>query len=118
VVEVVTLMNLANGAVGERFQEEWNKVLENIADPNTDAEEKRRISIHVTVNPDENRELGDVEIKTELKLPSMKAVRTQVFMTRHHGQNVAVEQNPKQMVLDALQPNGPENVVPMPGGRS
>jgi hypothetical protein len=113
-VEVVTLSNLCGGAVLERFQMEWAKVLENIADPNTEADAPREIKVTIKVRPDAKREVGTVEVTTACKLPSLQGVTTTIFMARHHGENVAVEQNPRQLLLEGL---APSNLVPMEGGR-
>jgi hypothetical protein len=101
---VVTLSTLAEGAVLELFQAELNKVLDNIADVNTDPEAKREISIKVRIAPNEKREMADVVVDVTSKLGSFKPVSTLMYLAKHRGENVAVEHNPKQLSLPAEPP--------------
>ena len=58
----VTLDTLGGGALSELFTAELNRVLANIADPNTDEKAKRSISINVTLKPNRDRDIADVEL--------------------------------------------------------
>jgi hypothetical protein len=98
-VPVVTLATLADGAAAELFQSELDRVLRNIADVNTDAKQKRTITLTVTFAPDEERELGHVTVKAAAKLAGLKGAKTNVYFGRHQGQLVATEYNPKQSGL-------------------
>lgn len=60
--KILDLNNLANGAFYERFNYELQKLLQNIADPNTDAEKKRKMQVTLTLEPDENREVAKITI--------------------------------------------------------
>ncbi len=68
----VTLETLGGGAVIERFQREWNEVLENIADLNTDPTAAREVTIKLKVKPDKARESGAVRIVVTTKLASVE----------------------------------------------
>jgi len=98
-VPVVTLATLADGAASELFQSELERVLRNIQDPNTDAKQKRTITLTVTFAPDEEREIGAVSVKAAAKLAGLKGAKTHVYFGRHQGQLVATEYNPKQAGL-------------------
>jgi hypothetical protein len=98
-VEVVTLVSLADGAALELFQSELDKVLRNIQDPNTDASAIRKVMLEVAIQPDEDRELGEVKVKATCKLAGLKGAHTRVYFGRHQGQLVATEFNPKQQGL-------------------
>ena len=95
----VTLSTLAKGAVPELFQEELRKVLENIADVNTDAERKREIVIRVSIVPGPERETGQVDVAISSKLAGVKKASSVIFMGRHHNEPVALESDPKQRGL-------------------
>jgi hypothetical protein len=97
--DVVTLATIGDGAAGELFQAELDRILKNIADPNTDPKAKREITLKVTVAPDESREMAAVLIKCTSKLAGLKGHQTAVFFGRSAGQLVAVESNPKQKGL-------------------
>lgn len=79
--EKMTLSNLSNGAVVERAEWELQKILANIADPNTDPTKKRELTIKITIKPDETREISDVEITCTSKLASIKPLKTRMFMS-------------------------------------
>jgi hypothetical protein len=60
------LDELMDGAVTERFNVEMDRVMRNIYDPNTDPEAKRQITITITIEPNESRDVGryKVEVKS------------------------------------------------------
>ena len=96
--QVVTLASLGDGAALELWQNALGRVLENIEDPNTDQAPKRRITLEFTFTCDDERRVGDVDIRCTTKLPSVRGVRTLVFYGKHKGELVAVEQ-PRQVAL-------------------
>jgi len=96
---VVTLTNLADGAAVELFQEALSSVLRNISDPNTDAEAVREITLKVKIKANEERQVGAVSVSAAAKLASLKGVNTLVYIGKHAGEYVAVEQ-PRQMEFE------------------
>lgn len=97
-VQGVTLDNLGGGALAELFQTELARVLANITDPNTDEKTKRTIVITVALKP-KDRGVADVELTCSAKLAPIAKVSTQVFMGRHQGKLMAVENDPRQSSL-------------------
>ena len=97
--ETVSLPTIANGAATERFEDEMETVLDNILDPNTEAEVKRSITIKITLKPNADRDQAAVLIESSSKLAPFKAVGSGLFMGRRHGKACAVEHNPKQMQM-------------------
>lgn len=95
----VTLENIGNGVVGDLFAREMGNVLANIADLNTSAKEKREINIKVIVVPNEEREIGFVEIKCQSKLPGAKAKAAMFDIVNQHGKQVAIQSNLQQQSL-------------------
>jgi hypothetical protein len=101
----VTLDSIGSGALQQLFDEELARVLANIADPNTDTKTKRTITIAVSFKPNRDRDVADVELKCGSKLAGIMTVETQLFMGRHQGQLIAVENDPRQSDLfDAQKP--------------
>lgn len=96
---VVTLAGLCDGAALELFQSEFDKVLRNIADPNTEATDVRKVTVVIALQPDDEREVGEVNVKVTSKLAGVKGARTRVYFGRHKGELVATEFNPKQQGL-------------------
>jgi hypothetical protein len=110
---IVTLGTLAHGAGEELFSEELQKVLKNIADPNTDAKSAREITLKVRFTPNDDRTMGDTIVTCASKLAPFRKVHTVVYLGRRDGAFVAVESNPKQLAFDTA-PVGP---VPIEQGR-
>jgi hypothetical protein len=87
----VTLANVGNGAAEEVFREEWQKVMDNIADPNTKADAVREISIHLSIKPDTDRGFSKIEIFGNSKLQKMVPFTTTFVHGKHNGKNDARE---------------------------
>ena len=58
----VSLSELNDGGLQQRFNNELKKVAENIMDPNTDETKKRKIQINIDVIPRGNRDAMGFEI--------------------------------------------------------
>lgn len=88
----VTLANIGDGTMDERFNRALQKVIENICDPNTPAQAKRSISIDVVIIPDENREQASVVIDVDQKLAPQKRKLSQIHfvMDRNTARTKAV----------------------------
>ena len=105
------LDELMDGAVTERFNVERDRVMKNIYDPNTDPEAKRQITITITIEPNESRDVGRYKVEVKSKIAPMAPI-TQVCFLRQSddGMVVATEvtkQVPGQMDMDG-------NEAPMP----
>jgi hypothetical protein len=103
--KTVTLESLHDGAAGEMWAAALARVLENIADPNTDHKTKRAITLSFVFAADEERHVGDVQVSCQTKLAGMKGVQTVIFIGKHEGRLVAVEQ-PRQ-----------QDMFPVPGAK-
>lgn len=96
----VSLESLASGDAVALFQQELQKVLENIADPNTPWKGARRVTLTVSISPNEERDYAVVEVDCTSKLARCKAVESHFFMGMEGGRVVAYEQKVKQPELD------------------
>ncbi|MDX5091629.1 hypothetical protein SD939_10465 [Lactobacillus crispatus] len=85
---MIELSEFAGGAVTERFNQELQKALENIADPNTDPKKTRTVTVKMTIKADENRDIADVDITASSTLVSAKPVLTKILMDRDNKGNV------------------------------
>ena len=79
---MVDLNDFANGALAARFNEEFRKVLENIQDPNTKAKTSRKITISLSFQADDDRELAIVDIQAKSTLVNRAGVSTKVLIDR------------------------------------
>lgn len=102
----VTLETIGGGALSELFDAELARILSNITDPNTDTTTKRVMTITVKFKPNRDRDVADVELTCGSKLAGIMTVSTQLFMGRHQGRLIAVENDPRQTTLfDDARPN-------------
>lgn len=97
--EEVSLSNICGGAVEEVFQREFASILENIADVNTKAEAKRKITLEFTISPFEDRSGAQVTFHCKSKTVPIDAVKGTVFLQRKGLMMVAVPHDPKQSRL-------------------
>ena len=87
----VTLSNLADGAADELFIDALAKVMDNIADPNTDHKAKRAITLQFTITADEERRVGDISVACSTKLAGVRGIKVGVYFGTENGLKVAVE---------------------------
>lgn len=78
--KIIDLSTFAEGAVSERFDAELQSVLENIQDPNTEAEKARKITLTVTIVPNEQRNLADVKVSAKSALVPAREVGASIIM--------------------------------------
>jgi hypothetical protein len=93
----VTLETVSDGAAVELFQRELQRVLENIQDPNTNPEKKRRIRLDVAFHPDESRSEGRVTVKASSKLAPSEAQERTVHFGEKDGRLAAAHYDPAQL---------------------
>lgn len=110
--KVVTLSTIAGGAAVERFEEELNKVLRNIEDPNTDPEKKRSIVLKFDLFPSKLRDNFQVIVSSESKVAPVTPADATCFIIKQAGRRVAVAYDPQQGRLFKEQPTGPQGIVP------
>jgi hypothetical protein len=94
----INLVTLAGGAAVERFDRELSRVLNNIADVNTDAEQVREITLKIKFKPTAEREHGLIAVRVgaESKLAAAKAHGTGIYMVRTVSGFSAVNADPRQ----------------------
>lgn len=109
-----SLERLAQGAAIERFNDELQRTLNNIVDPNT-ADGVREINLKVRIKPDENRKTAEVSVSCSSKLQHARGVKTRFYIGKDRGLGVAFEHNPNQMQLE-LDKNTPKPVL-IDGGK-
>lgn len=97
--EQVSLETLGFGAAAEMFQAELEKLVFNIADPNTKPELERNITLKLVVKPTKDRSMCAVEIHCDSKLAPVLPFESTMFVGVEHGVAVASEYNPQQQQL-------------------
>jgi len=96
----VSLETLAGGALGEMFDHEFARLLQNIDDPNTAPEAVRKIMLEVVVKPTKDREMAAVSIFCRSKLAGLQPHGASIFIGSERGQPVAYTRNPHQTEMD------------------
>jgi hypothetical protein len=94
----LSMANLGNGALEEKFQVELERVLKNIADPNS-ADGKREIQIRIVMTPNAKRSSCDIDISTACKLQPDVPFASQMYVGRVGARHAAWEHNPDQLRL-------------------
>lgn len=79
-MNMINLQTLAEGALAEKVNMALNEVLSNIADLNTDWKAKRKLTIEITFQAQEDRELALLDIKTKKKLVEPKSIGTKIII--------------------------------------
>jgi len=97
--EPVSLGNICGGAIEEVFQREFAAILANIADVNTNAEAKRKITLEFTIKPFEDRSGAQITFDCKSKTVPVSPVKGQVFLNRQGARIVAIAHDPKQARL-------------------
>lgn len=105
----ITLSELADGAVEERFKLTIARVLENLMDPNTSHKKARKVTVTFTLKTNEARQFAEYDVSVVPTFAPAAPVQGGLLLkTDASGFTVAVE--PKQEKLPL------ENALPFPKG--
>ena len=74
----VNLETFAGGALQEKFDETFERVLKNMQDPNTPYKNKRSITIKINFTQNEDRNDTGVEVSVEAKLAPVTPINTRM----------------------------------------
>lgn len=100
----IDISEIAGGAVAEAAGIELQKVIENIADANTDPKKVREVTIKIKVRGDERRDIAMVEVQTNSKLIPSKPLETKFIIDRDSKGKVVgaelVSGTKDQMMID------------------
>ena len=83
--QVNTILDFAGGATNERINYEYKKILENIANLNTD-EKPRKLLIEITITPQNNRKTVTLKTVVKKTLRPTSAVQTQMVFQKVEGE--------------------------------
>ena len=88
----IDLNTFADGGLAARFNEEMHKVLDNIADPNTDPKKARTVTLQIKVYGDDRRDVVNASVIAKSKLLPAKELDTKILMgVDEHGNVVGKE---------------------------
>lgn len=85
------LSSIAKGGLQEKVDRALAKVTKNILDPNTETKKKRKVTINITLAPDDNRYTVDVDTDVKVTLAPDVGVSTILLVDEDNGVPVANE---------------------------
>ncbi|MGF2617757.1 replication terminator protein [Rossellomorea vietnamensis] len=78
--KIIDLNTFAEGALSERANAEVQKILENIADPNTDAKKVRKLTLTVSFKADDKRDVVLSSVVAKSTLAPAKEIESKFLM--------------------------------------
>jgi hypothetical protein len=102
----VELCTIGNGMAVEQFDAAMRKVLDNIDDPNTEAEATRKITMTFELTPSQQRDQINITIDTSFKAAPMRGGQINGFLRSDGKKLVAIEPNFHERSLFDETPNG------------
>lgn len=107
-----SIIEMARGAFIERVDYEMNRVVDNILDPNTKATEKRKVTITLTLQPDDLRQNVNVAFAVKSALAATNPLTTSLYIAGEAttGEMQVVEMTPNipgQMSMDGTEQEAP-----------
>lgn len=108
-MERLSIATLRRGSVVEMVDGAIQEVLENVADPNTDATAKRKVTLTLTFAPDNEREQMGVAIAVKAAMAPQAVVNTTAFLAHTRDGIVCAEYDPRQG--DLFNEEDPEGVA-------
>lgn len=100
----VSLEEIAGGALQEQFGKAFERVVDNLADPNTSFKEARKITITLKFTQNEQRDDVACDVLVTEKLAAQSATRTAFAVGKNlrTGEMFAEEYGRNQMSIDNL----------------
>lgn len=95
-----SILQMARGAIQERADYEITKILDNILDPNTTATAKRKLTITLTLCPDDTRQNISVGVVAKSTLAPTNPVTTSLYVADEETIVEMVPQIPGQFGMD------------------
>lgn len=93
------LAAFAGGAVSERIQDAIQKVYENIADPNTEVDKARKLTIELIFKPSKtDREMVDVQVVAKTTLQPRKAINSTMVIAKDGNGTVMAQEWDKNVL--------------------
>jgi phage-related tail fiber protein len=95
--EITNLDQLMNGALNERFNSEIKKVWRNVLDPNTDPKAKRKLTVTISLRPNQNRDAAEMEADVKVLLAPPVPIQQTVYVHQNDDGSVHAMENNGQL---------------------
>ena len=91
-----SILSMAQGAIEEKVNYEVSRVIDNILDPNTKPDAKRKVTVTLEFSPDSDRKMIAISATAKSVLvPTAAAVTAVVVTTDGNGELVVAEMVPQ-----------------------
>ncbi len=94
-VQEINILEMMNGAIGERVSYELAKITKNCKDLNTEAKKVRTLTIEISMTPTESRESMSVRVGVKSKLAPVKALDSTLLLGGTEDDPVLMEYTPQ-----------------------
>jgi len=94
--ELLSIDNMASGAVYEMFNEALKRLAANVADPNTEPTQKRKLTLTIDVTPYKDRSGAEYKARVDAKLAGLKPAEANMYFANRGGEFLAFGRNTKQ----------------------
>lgn len=85
---MIDLNTFADGALAERFHQEFERVMENMADLNTDPKKARKIVLTLSFAGDKKRDVWNYQVQASSKLAPTEAVESKILLDMDQNGNL------------------------------
>lgn len=113
--QIESLDTLMGGAVQEKFNASLTELFANIQDPNTKATAKRSLSMTVTISPNGNRDVAQMDVQCKVKLAPTEPAQTTIYLSYSDNGTVTatekINQIPGQLDIDGDEAPLPNVVI-------
>lgn len=96
--------SIAGGALAEKIERELQRVAENVLDPNTKAESTRKVTITISIKPNETRQIGSSNIEVKSSLVATKGIPTSFLFDYTKDGKAAIKElltsDPNQTIMN------------------
>lgn len=112
-MDKTSILEMSRGAILERTDYEMGKVIDNILDPNTKPDAKRKVTITLELTPDAERKQITVRTVAKATLVPTDAITTSLYITSQPatGETIVAEmvpQIPGQVAFDGGEQEQPK----------
>ena len=112
-MDKTSILDMAMGAIKERVDYEMGHIVDNILDPNTPPNKKRKLTLTLEVTPDAERQTIQVSVTAKAALCPTNPISTSLYVTGDPATGLAqavemVPQVPGQTSLDGMEQEEPK----------
>lgn len=112
-IKEISILDMMNGAIGERVAYELTRIMKNCRDLNTEAKKARTLTIKLSIVPTENRDSVAVRAEVASKLVPVKPIDGALLLGGTEDDPVVMEYTPQvpgQQSFDCSTENEPKLV--------